>query len=266
MEAYKKIEEYKGLLKDGVISEEEYLKLKQMVFVSSKQELDIETEDAFDEVINREQFNEAMKKLEVNTSASYTEAISLLEDLGSWGSAAVVAEQCRQELQEIKTQEEIKRQEGQPNAEDQLLQTDLSSKDASETPQLAENNTSTITNSANAAAQKVSELTKGFKLTKKNIIIIAIAVVLLGVVIAGLKPKVDHYTIYYTTTKAYSGNSTSNLESDMKLYAVYADGEEKELNKSSWSITDPSTLRAPETQLTIKYKGTDLYFDLPVSY
>lgn len=265
MEAYKKIEEYKGLLKDGVISTEEYLKLKHMVFVSSKQDLGVETEDNFDEIINREQFNEAMKKLEVNTSVSYSEAIAMLEDLGSWGSAAVVAEQCRQDLQEIKAQEELKRQEEQ-SLEELSPQTDLSTADVTETPGNTESTNNTFASTTSAATQKISDLAKGFKLTKKNIIIIAVAVLALVLIIAGSKPKVDHYYIEYSTIYMYDGCPTSTVEDHMDLYEVYANGEKKQLNKSSWSITYPSVLDAPETQITIKYKGEEIYFNLDVSY
>lgn len=252
MEAYKKVTEYRKLFKDGVISEEEYYKLKHMIFVSNKQELGVEDEDAFDDLVNRECFNEAMKKLEINTSKSYSEAISMLEDLGDWGSAAIVAEQCRQELQTIKEQEEQNGIEIHSNQNDQVSISDSDVIDSFTT----NNETSTPSDGI---------LTKlGIKLTKKTIIIIAAAAVALLLLIPALQPQVDHYYIEYRDV--YSGESTASIKSGIELYAVYADKTEKKLDKSSWSITDPSTLYAPETQITIKYKGKEIYFNLDVKY
>ena len=90
METYKKILEYEAMLKDGIISEAEFQKLKKILVSSKMEELGIDDEAEFEEMLKKDVFTEAVMMLEDSTVASYKEAISWLEKLGDWDNAAVV--------------------------------------------------------------------------------------------------------------------------------------------------------------------------------
>ena len=111
MEAYKKAMEYKALLNDGVISEAEFNKLKDILYTSKMEEVGIGNVDEFEELIKKEYFKEAILLLEKNDAPSYRIAISMLENLGDWGNATNVIEKCRYELSKIETAEEEKAKE-----------------------------------------------------------------------------------------------------------------------------------------------------------
>ena len=99
------------MLKDGVISEEECQKLKSMLCSPKMAELGIQDEAEFEELLKKDVFREAILMLEGNTIESYKKAIHWLEQLGDWGNAADVLEQCRTELVELEKQEAAKQAE-----------------------------------------------------------------------------------------------------------------------------------------------------------
>ena len=111
MDIYKKILEYEELLKDGVITEEGFQKLKATLYSEMMTEIGIQDEAIFEEMIKKDVFREAILMLEKNTAAGYREAIFWLEKLGDWGNAGDVIEQCRSELIELEKQEEAERAE-----------------------------------------------------------------------------------------------------------------------------------------------------------
>ena len=111
MDIYKKLLEYKAMFEDGVISGEEFQKLKQMLYTSKMREMGIQDEAEFEEIIKKDVFKEAVLMLEKNTVSSYREAISLLEKLGNWGNAPSLIEQCKEDLVELEKQEELIRAE-----------------------------------------------------------------------------------------------------------------------------------------------------------
>lgn len=101
MDTYKKLIEYEGMLKDGVISVEEFQKLKNMLYSSKMTELGIQDEAEFEDYIKKDTFKEAILMLENNTVASYKDAISLLESLKGWGNSNEVIAQCKTDLAEL---------------------------------------------------------------------------------------------------------------------------------------------------------------------
>jgi len=111
METYKKLLEYEEMLKDGVLSEAEFQKLKSILYSGKMAELGIEDEAEFEDYLKKDVFREAILMLENNDAKSYREAVFWLKKLGDWGNAASVIEQCRPELLELERQEELERVE-----------------------------------------------------------------------------------------------------------------------------------------------------------
>lgn len=109
MEEYKKKLEYDQMLKDGVISESEYQKLKDLLYASKMAELGIQDEVELEETLKKDAFKEAVLMLENNTAPSYREAIALLESLGGWGNSTALISQCRTKLVELEKIEEEER-------------------------------------------------------------------------------------------------------------------------------------------------------------
>lgn len=107
MDILKQLLEYEEMYKDGVISEAECQKLKDMIRSTKMAELGLQSEDELNDYINREVFRESVLMLENNTVASYKEAITWLEKLGDWGNAKAVIDQCRAELPELEAQEAL---------------------------------------------------------------------------------------------------------------------------------------------------------------
>ena len=109
MDVYKKVLEYEEMLKDGVISEAEFQKLKTILYSAKMSELGIEDEAEYEDYLKKDVFREAILMLENDTAASYREAVSWLEKLGDWGNAAAVTEQARADLLELEKKEAEKK-------------------------------------------------------------------------------------------------------------------------------------------------------------
>lgn len=271
MDSFEKILEYDKLLKDGVISEDEYKQLKNILINNLKTEGIIANEEAFEEEFNNWLYQTAISKLDDQTLASYTEAMAILEKLGDWKSAKVILEQCRKELPELEKKDaeakEIERKDGEFNEAVKKLETHTYSS-YNEAIRIFENlgDWKDSKEYIEKAKADLPELFKKFRQDqaaeeeerkkKKRFLITlctaAVAVlVLIGIMSVVTKPKLDNYDTMFDS-------SIHNME-----YRV-PDNCTKDIARSSGRCTLYKIDKNDKTigVVTVEYKGeTDLTGD-----
>lgn len=111
MELYNQIKEYDMLLQDGVISTEQFLKLKMLLYKSITGEDGVDDVQVIDRKISEEIYSEVSVLLEKRTKEAYAEAIPVLEYIGTWKNTEPLLEQCKTELRIIEEQEKLRQLE-----------------------------------------------------------------------------------------------------------------------------------------------------------
>ena len=96
MDEYTALLQYKELLDEGIITEEEFEKKKRELLFA---------QDIAEEENRKKIYAEAKARLNTRTSESYSEALSLFKQLGEWEDAADQAAACSDELKIITAQE-----------------------------------------------------------------------------------------------------------------------------------------------------------------
>ena len=108
-----------------------------------------------------------------------------------------------------------------------------------------------------------NEINKKKKAKKIKIgIIAAVAVAAIFLIVAITSPKVDHYVLTHYDPSA--GETSAHFKESATLKAIYTNGEEKEIDSDDWEITDPATMTAPKTTISVLYRGGYLYFEIDV--
>ena len=118
MDNYEKLQQFKQLLDEGIITQDEFeVRKNQILFPEKieeeKRRIEEEEQKLAEEKRKNEAFDNAVLKFEDKTIESYKQAFSELEKLGDWRDADKIIEQHRNELAEMEKVEADRKAEAE---------------------------------------------------------------------------------------------------------------------------------------------------------